>query len=174
MNLIRLSLRGSAIIASALVGWFGLVGAQVSAGGSSTGSTSAGCTCVKPAGTEQRNCCEVTGTRPSLPSSGGGPETPRWGSDRNSGPSMSEDDSTSPDDDMGSTSTQGDQGSASTTTSKGQVCNENGDLSGPNGTVQNGGGEGDCIEVKICWWYYDGWGDFRQVCSPPLELCPCE
>lgn len=33
------------------------------------------------------------------------------------------------------------------------VDNRGGDLSGPNGTDQNGGGEGDCIEVYVEWTY---------------------
>ena len=33
------------------------------------------------------------------------------------------------------------------------VSNSGGDLSGPNGVVQNGAGEGDCIEVYVQWSY---------------------
>lgn len=33
------------------------------------------------------------------------------------------------------------------------VSNSGGDLSGPNGVVQNGAGEGDCIEVYVSWTY---------------------
>ncbi len=34
-----------------------------------------------------------------------------------------------------------------------EVCNQGGVLSGPHGTTLNGGGEGDCAEVKFCWTY---------------------
>ena len=81
-----------------------------------------------------------------------------------------------------------------------EVTNSGGDLSGPNGKVQNGIGEGDCIEVRVCWTYYrytqvwelgslelifekDGGGlNFRfepiwrwvrvETCSDPREICP--
>ncbi len=81
------------------------------------------------------------------------------------------------------------------------VENKGGNLSGPNGDVQNGFGEGSCIEVKMCWTYkfqvtiktcvgsqvptgYGGsvsgsdcvsvtvWWE-GKVCSPAQSVCPC-
>jgi hypothetical protein len=74
------------------------------------------------------------------------------------------------------------------------VMNDNGDLKGPNGDTQNGGGEGSCIEVQICWYYWT-WDKrlsarftstgFEIVCrwvlvrkkacngGGDVEVCPC-
>jgi hypothetical protein len=75
------------------------------------------------------------------------------------------------------------------------ITNDGGVLSGPNGTAQNGGAEGDCIEVyvkykirykvKVCedeptgvdnsqpvdCWYE--WRTEEREISPPKEICPC-
>jgi hypothetical protein len=34
-----------------------------------------------------------------------------------------------------------------------EICNDGGNLEGPNGDDQNEGTEGDTIEVKVCWTY---------------------
>ncbi len=105
-----------------------------------------------------------------------------------------EDDSMSPDDPMGGATPNSNGSSACV-----EVENKSGNLSGPNGDVQNGGVEGDCIEVKICWsYYYPRPGRTRcytlwtpggeiqdcytdpptiatgRICSdPPKKVCPC-
>lgn len=69
----------------------------------------------------------------------------------------------------------------------GVVCNADGDLGGPNGDIQNGGTEGDCIEVymKIPIWVpqYEsgvliGWEldwhttNAKEVCPEDPANCP--
>lgn len=65
----------------------------------------------------------------------------------NGNPQGFEDDSFS-DDEMGSATPQA-GGGATVKVS----CSADGKLSGPNGEVQNGGSEGDCIEVTVKWKY---------------------
>ena len=73
------------------------------------------------------------------------------------------------------------------------ITERDGELSGPNGEVQNGGFEFDCIEVKICWshkivvdvvvyfWTPTGFGwtvqhrvECRTTCNGggAVEVCP--
>lgn len=77
-----------------------------------------------------------------------------------------------------------------------EIENKSGKLSGPNGVVQNGGGEGDCIEVYLEWTYrypatitrsasvkLNGFGVGSSVSvtvwmfatkkSKVMEICPC-
>ena len=93
-----------------------------------------------------------------------------------------EDDTLTPDDPLGA----GTYDSASD-----EVCieisNTNGRLSGPNGTGQNGGAEGDCIEVfvkykvqyqvEVCPADGNGpcWNEWREgdIETVPTEVCPC-
>lgn len=132
-------------------------------------------TCIKDGAS-----AEVATIRPASPPSG------TWTS---TDPKMKEDDSTSPDDEMGDATTD------SSGVTKGQVSNTNGDLSGPNGEDQNGVTEGNCIEVKFCWEYtvwvaghygfyvagdeirwgwIPGYSELLWSCStPPQEVCPC-
>lgn len=135
------------------------------------------------------SCAAVTKQRPSLPHEAGAPSPSRW-LDRT--PFAAEDDTGADDefgafdDELGPATGGGSQASV-------RICNSGGDLFGPMGGDQNGPGEGDCIEVKICWWY---WGcklvtvpvlSFdppgivwvqvwdcgpRTVCSSPCEVCP--
>lgn len=98
------------------------------------------------------------------------------------------------DDPMGAATASADGSSASVT-----VTNIGGNLFGPNGVDQNGVGEGDCIEVKVCWTYLfqktvsagfkfsigDLFGggsrisiamvvwDKATICSESVEACPC-
>jgi hypothetical protein len=88
----------------------------------------------------------------------------------------------------------GTMGAGGSTT--GTVTNSGGDLFGPTGGDQNGGLEGECIEVKICWKYRyyvppqimyvpqtDGilvaypipgyWVNTWHCSSPPSDVCPC-
>lgn len=80
------------------------------------------------------------------------------------------------------------------------VTNQNGNLNDATGRTQNGGGEGDCIEVVVCWTYrfpvtvsrsIDGTfklGDVEvgqsgsislviwqvaTICSEEVVICPC-
>lgn len=49
-----------------------------------------------------------------------------------------------------------------------EVENKGGNLSGPNGTVQNGFPEGPCVEVLICWTYiYEA---SVQQCTPTTQV----
>lgn len=69
------------------------------------------------------------------------------------------------------------------------VTNSGGDLFGPRGGDQNGGTEGDCIEVMFCWtarlWipaklivfleeyvWIQGHYETEEVCSDPEQVCP--
>ncbi len=92
----------------------------------------------------------------------------------------------------------GDNSTGGSTTFTLPITNVGGVLSGPNGTPQNGGTEGDCIEVyvkykirykvKVCdgdptqvdsgessgsgeCWYE--WREEEREFSPPKEVCPC-
>lgn len=123
----------------------------------------------------------ITFTTPDLPADSGGltPDTQ---------PTMWEDDVFS-DDFMGA-ATSSSPGSAT-----GTVTNSGGDLFGPRGGDQNGGLEGDCIEVKMCWDYehyvpaislpvehpihgliwmtIDAHFETRKICTdPPEVVCP--
>lgn len=77
--------------------------------------------------------------------------------------------------------------SGSSTTFDVPITNTGGVLSGPNGVPQNGGAEGDCIEVFVkykirykvkvcgpeggaCW---DEWREAERTIKPPKEVCPC-
>lgn len=123
----------------------------------------------------------ITFTQPPLPAGSGG-WTP------GSSPNMKENDPLS-DDEMGPAS------STSPGSATGNVTNSGGDLFGPRGGDQNGGTEGPCIEVKMCWEYehwvppvsiliedpvwgwiwatLPGYWDTREICSePPVEVCP--
>lgn len=134
------------------------------------------CTGCVPEG----ECCTVTSDRPPLPPppSSQPPSGSEGGTHYTDDPPMMYEDDTIADDEMGETSTTGTGGGSTTTTSSGQVCNDDGDLSGPNDEDQNGLGEGDCIEVKIGWTVYawdptwEVWGEY-YICYPPIELCPC-
>ncbi len=87
---------------------------------------------------------------------------------------MQEDDDLTPDEEM---SLPAPGTSDSNKTASGDVCNSGGDLSGPNGVVQNGAGEGACIEVKFSWLAFsvDMYGaiNYFDVESEPVEICPC-
>ncbi len=88
----------------------------------------------------------VTLPRPPLPPApAGAPGSSSWGG---GAPQAYEHDDASPNDPMGP-ATPGSGGSDASV----EVSNSGGDLSGPNGDVVNGGWEGDCIEVTICWTY---------------------
>lgn len=123
----------------------------------------------------------VSDTRPASAPDGG-----TWTADN---PKVREDDtSESTDDEMGDATL----GAGGVTT--GTVTNSGGDLFGVTGGDQNGLGEGDCIEVKLCWRYkvyhaggytlvFDG-EEFHQIyshpyysyhwkCSDPQDVCPC-
>lgn len=87
--------------------------------------------------------------------------------------------------------------SADGTSATVEIENKAGKLSGPNGTVQNTGTEGNTIEVKMCWTYYYvdhiyitydfkpfGVGGSVTIardivrsgrkCSEPQEVSPCK
>ena len=92
--------------------------------------------------------------QPRLDEEDGIPEGATYTGGGTGGPSVFEHDSTSSDDRMGRGTTRnaaadGKGGGVS------EICitNTDGNLEGPNGVVQNGGGEGDCIEVMMCWRY---------------------
>lgn len=129
----------------------------------------------------------ITLPRPSLPADlPGAPSGNFWAG---TSPGAEEHDDTSPNDAMGKATPDATGNSASV-----DVTNTGGNLKGPNGTVQNGGSEGDCIEVRICWSYWtwaqrpfirfthtgfeSGWYWVRvkrQKCNPRrgVEVCPC-
>jgi len=98
------------------------------------------------------------------------------------------------DDGMG-TATPNEDGSSAGVT----ITNIGGNLFGPNGEDQNGVGEGECIEVKVCWTYHYPktvtygfkfgladvltgsarfgvtmvlWAE-ATICSDSVEVCPC-
>lgn len=126
----------------------------------------------------------VHATRPTNPPAG------TWTS---TAPEMEEADMTDPDDPMGDASI------TSTGDTSGGVTNSGGDLFGKTGGDQNGGTEGDCIDVRFCWeytyfvpagWYpvpglvdpETGQGVYQYVhahwetdwhCSDIQEVCPC-
>lgn len=114
----------------------------------------------------------VTGTRPKDPPAGTGNQS-QW--DKNP-PHAEEHDSTSSNDDMGEAT----ENPSNPQEASAQVSNTGGNLSGPNGKTQNGGAEGDCIEVIITWKWYLWWGDIEngwweqyEWSSPATEVCPC-
>jgi hypothetical protein len=104
------------------------------------------------------NSATVNCARPDIQAGGHGGNC-EWAGDSADGddnnnngsgnPRLMEDDTTSPDDPMGHASTTDNGQHAS-----GTVTNSGGSLSGSSGGVQNGGWEGDCIEVKVCWYYW--------------------
>ncbi len=115
----------------------------------------------------------VTFTQPALPSGDTWEPTT---------PEMMEDDVVS-DDSMGPATSTG------SGTATGTVTNSGGDLFGPRGGDQNGGTEGDCIEVKMCWKYkhwvpahtyvIEGYSftipalwEISQICSAIEDVCP--
>lgn len=130
----------------------------------------------------------VTLPRPSLPSApSGAPGSSSWSTD--DPPRAEEHDDITPNDPMGPATED-----ASTNTGSVEVTNDHGDLKGPNGNDQNGGGEGECIEVAICWFYWTwtlvtdyvptetGWETHtywqhvrKKVCNGgnDVEVCPC-
>ncbi len=89
----------------------------------------------------------VTLPRPRLPSAP--PNAPGGSSWSSDAPAAEEHDDASPNDPMGDATPSSDGNSASV-----PVTNTGGNLQGPNGVTQNGGAEGDCIEVAICWKYW--------------------
>jgi hypothetical protein len=120
------------------------------------------------------------------------PEVPP--ADPSYGPQGSEDDPLF-DDAMGAATPTEDGQSATLT-----ISNVGGHLFGPNGEIQNGGLEGSCIEVEVCWPYLYpvtvttgvkvnlgdaliGGGtrvnvqivvwELGQICSGTMEVCPC-
>jgi hypothetical protein len=140
--------------------------------------------CV-PAGSS----AELEFERPPL-GQDGDPKDAEWTNEGTGNPQGKEED-TFRDDKMGS-ATAGDPPDKATLA----VENKAGKLSGPNGEVQNGAGEGDCIEVYVEWTYrypatltrsssvtVDGVGSgvsiavvvwkFGKKKSEPKELCPC-
>ncbi len=131
---------------------------------------------------------EVCADRPDLIGDGM-PVGSIWAGGGTGNPAAYEDDPLSPDDPMGA-ATSGDGGETGCAT----ISNSGGNLRGPNGEQQNnGGGEGACIEVKICWTSFypvtktsgyrsEGgstsgesvtvWRRMR-ICTPPKTICPC-
>lgn len=127
--------------------------------------------------------------RPKLPEAeSGAPEPSSWEGGQGSPTAEEHDDATS-NEPMGNATPSADGSSASV-----DVSNSGGDLSGPNGDVVNGGWEGDCIEVQICW-HYTTWVKVlqfvftetgfrtryvwikvrREICNGgnDTEVCPC-
>ncbi|TAH37709.1 MAG: hypothetical protein EYC70_07010 [Planctomycetota bacterium] len=78
---------------------------------------------------------------------------------------MEEHDSTSPNDPMGSLAVElvpGGDPHCTLVSVSGEVCNDDGDLVGPNNSPQTGFPEGDTIEVMICIQY--------TTCSQELQI----
>ena len=126
-------------------------------------------------------CRHIEAERPEL--GVGDPAGATWAGGTGE-PELFEDDFFSwSDDPMGAATPHGNGESACT-----EICNNGGELSGPNGEKQNGPGEGASIEAKICWSYVEevqiqiGVGPVSIIrtikaigrkCSPKASFEPC-